>query len=432
MNGRIFNANTYGQYDFFNQCIELNVELFGISESHAQKVIDTKNPYMLTGDDLQFYSTYLHELTHFYDCNSTIWGMEFILRIHRCFKLPNSSQALEVVNVNDSEIAMHNYMYEERCSHEILEYDGIKYGLDYDEVVGPHLKICYLSYQSKFEEIIATVPVSMLALLEGHAYAQELLFKLKAYEHQRDWVSKSLLITEVEKSLKYANTVEYTCLIALTFVLFPDLSLKNKLELIITLSKLSLNASTIMTSSIPVELLEKVFQLSDKVLLQTLQTDLARGQNRAAFFILILMYIAYLEDLGKLEREVNFTELIEKYIFGLYSPGLNSEDIVSSMMTVWDIEYDAYSKELKTLNTHLTADTAQEMRDKNWYSFDLYSLKTPDIFCSSGSMLSSENRLDIDLEEHFNQVAKPAIKLENQLKATGPHKFHNMTLTWNT
>ena len=148
-------------------------------------------------------------------------------------------------------------------------------------------------------------------------------------------------------------------------------------------------------------------------------------------FILMLMYIAYLEDLGKLEREENFIDLIEKYIFDLYSPGLNTEDIVNSMMTLWDVEYDAYLKELKSLNIRLTADTAHEMRDKNWYSFNLYCLKTPDIFCSSGSILSSENRLDIDLEEHFNQVAKPAIKLENQLKATGPYKFHNMTITWN-
>lgn len=424
MSRSIFNNQTLGQYDFFTQSIELNNEAFNLDEQDVLRIINIEEPFGLKGKELKFYTTYLHELIHFFDCNSTLWGLEFSARMYRYYGKPQFEQAYEVVTLNESEIAMHNYLLNSKCRPLKLNFDSVKYQLDYTRSLGTHVNFKYLKYTEGKTVIIHSVALSMLALLEGHAYSQEQLFKLKAYQFQNDIISEKLLYHEIKSLIIDSNSCEYTCILAFVFQLFPDLSLKNKLELLVVLTKLVLNAPTIMISNLPIGLLEKVFKLSHPVLISAIKMELSRGMNRSTLLLILIMYLGYHNDISTLQGGENFIDKIETIILNVFMNDYQKREIKNSMLTFWEIEYDSFCKHLYDLDAGLTYMAAIEMKEKPWYVHRLKNLKVPPFFLSNTAVIKPENSLGINVEEHFDNICGSATDLENKLKGTPPKKAH--------
>lgn len=424
MSKSIFNNQFEGQYDFFTQLIELNNEAFHFNEEDVLRIINTEEPLTLKNKELKFYTTYLHELIHFFDCNSTLWGMEFTARIYRHFKNPASEQAFEVISLNDTEIAMHHFLLDSKLDVIELDFDLINYELDYSKALGTHINFHYIKFIEGKKVIVHTVPLSMLALLEGHAYSQEQLFNLKAFQFQNDFMNEKLLNSGIKSLINKANRTEYTCILALVFQLFPDLSLKNKLELLVILPKLVLNAPTLMISGVPTNLLEKVFQLSHPVLISAINMELSRGMNRSTFLLICIIYLAYYNDTNTLPKGENFIDEIEEIILEVFRYDFDKSDYKNTMTTFWEMEYDHLCKHLKESNVNLTYNTAMEMKEKPWYFSELRDIKVPSFFLSSCEIITPKNNLNINIEEHSDNICGAANHLENKLKETPPKKSH--------
>ena len=82
MSHQLFNTVTFGQYCFNTQVIELDNDKVHRSPSQISKIINTSNPALLVPKELEIYQTYIHEMTHFLDHSTTLWGLEYTYRIH--------------------------------------------------------------------------------------------------------------------------------------------------------------------------------------------------------------------------------------------------------------------------------------------------------------------------------------------------------------
>lgn len=413
-----------GQYDFFTQVIEINNEALDFNKEDVLRIINAKNPLSLKDKELKLYKTYIHELVHFFDCNSTLWGLEFTGRMYRYFEDPESEQAFEVISLNDSEIAMHNLLKYKKSETNKINFDTIKYSLNYSHQLGPHVVFSYLKFTNGKMEPAHQVVLSMLSLLEGHAYCHEQLFALRAYEHQNDIVSENLLRLEVEELVKDPNNTEYTCIIAFVLQLFPNLPFKNALELVIALSKIVLNAPMLMKSGVPAFLIQKVFGKSDVKLVSSMTMDLARGMNRSTLFLILLMYLAYYDDVHDFPQGENFINDVETLIFELFKLDFNQEDIKNSMFTFWDIEYEHLSKYLEDKGALLTHITATQMRNKPWYSIEPNKIDVPQFYITDCELITPSNNLRVNVDKHCNDILENALALENRLKNDPPQKQH--------
>lgn len=417
-----------GQYDFFSQTIEINNEIYNFDAAQVTRIIHSAEPLKLTGSAHKLYKTYLHELVHFYDSNATLWGMEFTARMQRYYNNPTSEQVLEVFKLNDAEIDLHKYLATDVKKQHNLDFDQIVYCLEYNENIGVHVKFHYRKHIGGQLQSFHSVPLSMLALLEGHAYSQEQLFSFQSYEAQNDYVATSLLKQEVENLIQDAGSTEYTCLLALIFQLFPNLPFQNKLETLIVLSKLVLNAPTIMISGTPQYILNKIFRLANPILVSAIQQDLSRGMNRSTLLLVFIMILGYHDDVIGLPLGNNFKDEIEQIIIKYYLADLGPKEVKNSLFTFWELEYEANCNYLFKSGAELTHSVATEMKDKPWYSLDLSTIKKPQFFLSNCDVITPPNSFDFKIETHFEDTIERSTELASRLRNTVPEKQHQHPL----
>ena len=55
------------------------------------RIINIDDAKELHGRELELYQTYVHEMTHFIDSTTTLWGLEFICRMYRWFNEKNAT-----------------------------------------------------------------------------------------------------------------------------------------------------------------------------------------------------------------------------------------------------------------------------------------------------------------------------------------------------
>jgi hypothetical protein len=417
---KLFNLHTHGEYDYASQVIELNNELFNRSKDDISRIINIEDVKELHGRELELYQTYVHEMTHFIDSTTTLWGLEFTCRMYRWFN-DKSPQYLEVVALNDAEITMHQNLRKEDLEL-TLNFKEINFSLEYSDTVGVFV---HLHYLSEFGEPLQSIPLSMLSIFEGHAYAQEKLIACKIYEDNEDVISLGILNREINEQISELKSSEYTGLLGLAMQLLPNVKLSRKLELICIISKFCFNTPALFLAMTPEDLLREIFSGAPQDYVSSLKMELSRGANRSSLALVILLSIimqannddGFLNDLT--------TEQIEILILNIYARGNQSPSNLKAMIKAhWLIEFELLIKICGELGAELPSKMASQAIDLDWYASTINEFSLPQIMLRNGDWVSFKKPLDFNVQKHFDDMLANSIELEAGLVDYGIRREH--------
>ncbi len=220
------NYSAAGSYCFFSQCIELNTLEHADLLAFADQTKSIDENYQAV---LKFAPLLNHEVKHWYDAHSTLWGLRFIRDIYSCrndlyeaekggigTKLPHFNRQLDMYDrVQYIKFPQYYSTTNPKANTSApWQYDysaGImfsKYGEPTDR------NLFFTRFANAKGELIARVPFSLCSLLESSAVAQELNAKVKVISSIEDPVSYRIendkLVKDIMSELYNENLVEYS------------------------------------------------------------------------------------------------------------------------------------------------------------------------------------------------------------------------------
>lgn len=325
---------------------------------------------------------------------------------------------LKVISLNDAEIQMHSKLLQNpNIAQNFLK---LKYSLEHDEQCGVYVHMHYLN---EYDGVIQSTPITMLSLIEGHAYSQEQLISCDLYED--DLVSSNLLVAQVNNDINSLSGSEYSCFLALINQLFPELKLRQKLLIMILISRFSLNAPTFFICSFPEHILSHIFSCAPQELISTLKMEMSRGMHRSTLCLALLLCLAMHSETTKRITNSTTLEEMEEVLLKIYQSNNQSiEDVKSSLLLQYKLEFELLSKLLDEKGAYLAKKLADQFKDKNWYFDDLNTLELPDFFLSNGDKAEPSKRIDYDMEAHMDDKLEKVVNLESALKGLGVARQH--------
>ncbi|HCE1840172.1 hypothetical protein [Vibrio parahaemolyticus] len=423
----IFNQVELGSYDFGLQLIEINNEANFKSKDDIIRILNTSDLHSLTDTELEIYKTYKHEVTHQLDSTATLWGMEYTNRLYSWFKNPEDN-LLEVLSLNDAEIQMHSKLI--NVSEKIGYYSKILFSLEYDVDCGVYVRF---HYHDEDGNSVHSTSVSMLSLLEGHAYAQEQAVSCRIHEHNNDVVALTLLEKKISEATRNFQLTEYSCFLALINQIFPNLKLSQRLNLMIFSARFSLSVSGFFIAMIPDAVLSHIFAKAQADLVSTLKMEMCRGMHRSSYALIVLVCLAmHNEQTGSIDNGTSYTEM-EDIFLGCYLSNFKSLDVVKQMLSdSCEVEYELLSEQLIENGAELAARISAQFVNKSWYDDDITKLSLPDFNLSSCDVVSPPKRLLFDTVRHEDIILKKVIELKKAMKRLGvvrqhlaPHVYHD-------
>ncbi len=423
MSKTIFNSGDYGRYYFFTQLIELNNDKLGISASRASELINSNVAESFTSNEIEFYKTFIHEAVHFLDSTSTLWGIEYSYRLYNCLTSDNEGNYVDVFALNDSEIEQHTDLNRD-LDTKSFSYREMRAVLSYDEEHGVHVQFKYYDNDGRSFLLTHSTPLSMLAVLEGHAFSQEQLFALDVYETREDIVSIRFLQENHSDKLHESNSTEYTCILAFVEQIFPMLSFRHKLMVVNYASELVLNMP-VMMSTFPEEYIDGLFRSSDPTLISSLKMELRRGMNRPSLLCLMLIVLKFSFEKDPVDTHANFEKQLEDRLFGTFLfEGQDLEKWKQRFATMWESEYDLGCELFAEKGFQLARLSAVANKNKSWHSYEKSNLFLPSIALSTGEFVNTKRNIDYDMENHFFEFSDNADSLQKLLEQRKGKKPH--------
>lgn len=220
------NYTAAGSYCFFSQCIELN----DLESKDLLAFLDTSKSIDENYQAILKFGPLLnHEVKHWYDAHSTLWGLRFLSDIYHCrndlYEAELSGISTELPHFNRQLDLFDRVQYikfpqyysttnpkANKSSPWKYEFSaGImfsKYGKPTDR------NLFFTRFTNKNGELIARVPFSLCALLESSAVAQEINAKVRVIGMIDDPVSRKIesdkLLKDTMAELYNENLVEYS------------------------------------------------------------------------------------------------------------------------------------------------------------------------------------------------------------------------------
>ncbi|MBL0487291.1 hypothetical protein [Aeromonas caviae] len=220
------NYNTAGSYCFFSQCIQLD----SLENEDFIKAVDLNKPYDECYKHLLKFAPLLgHEVKHWYDSHSTLWGLKLLRNIYACY-----NDLLEAEQRGIS-TPLHHFnkqlaLYDSIAYIKLPEYYSTSYshantsipwgytystGIMFSKHGDPtDRNIFFTRFNNKSGELIARVPFSLCSLLESSAVAQELHSKVRIISFIEDPVTRKIEQNNLNKNLVREvydeNLVEYS------------------------------------------------------------------------------------------------------------------------------------------------------------------------------------------------------------------------------
>ncbi|MCP3129771.1 hypothetical protein [Shewanella sp. KJ2020] len=419
MSRYIFNDQALGQYDFGFQQIQINNDYTGKTAADIEEIIKVVDLGNLSDAELEIYKTYKHETTHLLDSTSTLWGMEYTCRMYNWFN-NQSVEYLKVISLNDAEIQMHSYLL--KAPSKLRRFLKLKYSLEYDESCGVFLHMHYLD---EYGDIIQSTPITMLSLLEGHAYVQEQLLSCELHDKEADIVSSSLLASKVSKDISSLSGSEYSCFLALINQLFPELKLRQQLLIMVLISRFSLNAPMFFICAFPEYILRHVFHGAKLELVSALKMEMSRGMHRSSLCLVLLLCLAmHSETTRKIDDSTSLREMEDVLLKVYQKQGQSIDDVRAMLRFQYNFDFECLLKLLEEKGAYLANSLAIQFKNKDWYFDDFNALELPDFFLSNGDLVKAYNRLDFDSEQHLDDKLRIVVGLEKALKELGVTRQH--------
>ncbi|MFD3283359.1 hypothetical protein ACE41O_09540 [Alteromonas macleodii] len=408
MSHSIFRKNAYGSYYFFRQVIEIHNDTLLIDEDKAGKIIESCGTDAVNEREINFYRTYVHESTHFLDSTTTIWGIEYSIRLYNCLKNNNRKELVDVFLLNDSEIQQHSSFDDVNSTY--INYRTIRSIPAYDAKHGAHLLFKYYDVQKGLFSEVLSVPVSMLALIEGHAFAQEQCAALALMKSKNDHVSINLLEREYRKILHDPNFTEYSCILAFTEQLFEKYEFEEKLLIVIYTCRMALDLPTLFP--FPEQYIDSFFNECKPELISALKMELMRGMNRSSLAVLMLIALSHVLEKEPIDKTCSFSSELEASLFKIFR---RNEETIEKCREKFHIfrtlEYETGCTLLNEKGAELAFLSATNNNQWKWLYSDLDKVAIPQVLLSSGPFIDSKLTLNFDMEKQYFSYDEQVLQL---------------------
>ncbi|MFW1433722.1 hypothetical protein ACEV94_22650 [Vibrio parahaemolyticus] len=318
------NYSVDGSYCFFSQCIQLDA----LEALDVRKVLDTPidSEESVTAA-LKVSPLLNHEVKHWYDAHSTLWGLELLSSI---YARRNDLIEAEKSGIG-TDLSHFNLQMKLKDSIDLIkfpeyystlgqEYDAAKpwrfspsFGTLFSKNGTPSDRnICFTRFTDARGNLIARVPFSLCALLEASAVSQEINTKVALINSIPNPVSRALERNKLEQStvneLYDENLVEYS---VVAHKVANSFGLRDAIEAYVISAKLvrfTLNLPFSFVQQLePQKLLSKQFE----VFFQPYKNALSFHDYGAIFSLLVDALVCNFQNKGTIVSDKNIEELIE-------------------------------------------------------------------------------------------------------------------------
>ncbi|GAA0204948.1 hypothetical protein GCM10009123_10540 [Kangiella japonica] len=414
MSKSIKSYELHGSYDFATH--EINIIKLNNRDLSFLTELKEVSQNKITKSDLSDIRTIVHEITHFLDSTTTIWGAEFNYR-KNLYLVEQSNQRGEVLQLNLSELSLHHELNDGAGESLSLNFK-IEHAIEYDNEYGVYISVLFYNEGG---EVTAKVPTSMLALLECNAIASEILIALELVKSV-DGYSGSDIEEEFNDFLISSNDIEYKLFLFLARKHFNFLPLESFLRLFKSFVDLSLNVEAIPLSKFA-NIVERT--CLNKELGRLLSAELRRGSSRAAFLfkLILFSYGHYItcDDEEKLKlretickKPINFIHTV------LMKLGVRLTNINEFGITQEQLKNQCFfDSEIFMMTSSFNRNL---LKSEQFCFQTLKKLKYPDIFKLNNKNATLPCFIKVDLESKISQIF-PAFSQLYDLYDEAP-KFH--------
>lgn len=429
-----------GEYDFTNHKIVLHK----FDESDIDKIITAISENWCQSENidninqnLEIRALIRHELTHFIDTTTTLWGLQYTTRknlvINSKHKYENSNQAADVFLLNTSEILMHEALFKE-INLEKIKYDEIKHEYTYDDRFGT---VVWLIFMLNGQCSLKT-PISVLSVLESHAVCVELLSKIHDCQAIKSDYLRNVALHNIKQEynelLNNSKLTEYTALLHIChrhYVVELDLEYQYCLRLLNDICEFSLNLQDFDHMSKLANFIKHTNE--NRYLADQICHELRRGMSRhyIAFKIILFIYSWVISDQSKTQDKLSIVILDPKQAI---DATLEFLELDFSFATD---EHQSFTRDTKLNIAKETCSTIDRLIFDDFYKKNLnllkerkiYEIDIPDFSCFT--ILTSGEDQELSIFKNTSSIIKNLDKsmddeifLDQQLRYKADKKFH--------
>ncbi|MCK9490746.1 MAG: hypothetical protein M0Q24_01540 [Sulfurimonas sp.] len=378
---------------------------------------------------MNIHSILWHEYTHFLDHSTTLWGLEYNIRtlnLYSAIREKNDEEYIddryEVFCLNLAEERLHKLITKHKSSTN--EYT-VGYRLNYDKELGVYAQYSLYDKTTAIKDTIfnidmadpvCEVPLSMLAVIEANAYAQEILFKfntIKRYKiNEKEEIKK--LREELNNDINNCEMSEYTIMIRHALQVFPCLDFIKVLEIVSAVSRLVLNMPIFLFGTVNHHYIKSVFK-SEAEYVKYLIHDHARGSSRASFY---LMFIQWLSGEHAESTEFNIEDELDKIITGVTNGRmtLNSVDSMYKLELETALKFILEKEYSNPLGKISNINIEQAHLYKN-FEFNFSKLLLPEFMLKDGEIVQMPQSLNLNLEEYADEIWDEYSKVDDLIQS---------------
>jgi len=408
----------YADFDFITYFITLKRDKRQQQDITNVLKKDYKGKKFNNSFEENVYCTVFHEVTHFLDLTTTVWGLEYSYRKLRVIKNNFDPNILDVFKLNVAEIEIFNdnkfsWRREIDFNNCVLTHSPV-----YTENWGAFIVVnIFKDFIDRYNyNLIAQIPINMLTVLETNAVATEYLIKLKHSISFPNEIEK-----EFDNFINDPRYIEYNILLLLLRRGFNFLTLEKLLIFTKYLIKISLNLDMFSLSSLA-NIIEKTFE--NKIIGNTIGMELRRGMSRDILvFKLILIFHSMIENDKHLKKELsqNPKNFLYKFLLSDNEQTLIDFSINSAFKMINEDTLNIFNYKLieqSFLNNYPLLQNNIET------DYLLKDFALPDILLEDQeTIVTPPNRINFNIIDFFNNNFDDIYTLNQALKKD-IYKFH--------
>lgn len=371
----------------------------------------TIKDYELALQSINTIALIAHEYTHFLDTTATLWGYQYthrkILVLSETDPVRQKDQ-IKVFQLNVSEIKnLHSDLVETSSSNynDLLSMNHYyTYHKDHGSII--FIKLNYPDNKTD------KIPVSMLAVNEGHAYCNEMIYKnilcKKIINKDLRETISSIINKDFEKFLNETRFSEYNILLKLCHINLKDY-FNNEEILYLTSSILgfSLDCNDLLLTSFSY-LFEDLVLSENLYIVKAITNDMRRAHSRhyLAFKLILIITNLYISGRNKEIIENIARNNNSKYNFNLLLNIILQNDIAIRLGDVSkNIQRGFIEKKGDIFKNKYIFDEVVEntkiYEEDNYIINDLNKYKLIDFILSDDYVVSLKNRVNLNVIEYY-------------------------------
>ncbi|MFC5480464.1 hypothetical protein [Massilia suwonensis] len=422
----------HGSFDFFSNVVVLD-KYEEKSKTHLEAALKLNGK-----TNLEAYQCYsrarsliMHEAVHFLDVTTTRWGVEYVFRKLRLVEAIQAKCELEdrakVFMLNTLEIESHTDLLVREIQVGPNDCTKLSHYIKYDKKYGAVLMMAYFYGDS----IAYHVPVTMLSVLEANATANEYLqriYDLKQVSHDEYHdVELKVLRRDFDEAMDKEG-LEYSVLIKLCILHFPQLSFQELLEFVSAMARFTLDAGDMLLAA----LANHVEQSIQSQYGPSIDMELRRGMSRAVIFVKTILLMYGWLQLSLPQNQTRYIDELKRNPSSAIN--LFLEEALGIDVRLLAMEW-TYAASVKMLNEFSTLSDSniisrsglinrQVLSAMSPAQAGLQNLMLPDFLLSDDSVLKQINRIDLDVLSDFDKNLKLYSQLDEAYRMQEKMRFH--------